>query len=424
MYSDREILYFLQTVGGIGNRSIRHLFSGFRCGMDLFTADEELLGRFLMPAQLNAFLREREKKNPKERMEELRKKEIAYYSIFDWQYPLRLRMIADAPLALFVRGSLPPEEKMTASVIGARYHSFYGNKSAKEYAALLAAQGVGLVSGMAKGIDSIAQMAALENGGKSYAVLGCGVDICYPSESRKLYDRLPSQGGIISEYPPGTEPKAGLFPMRNRIISALGDILLVMEAKEKSGTLITVDMALEQGKEIWALPGRTDDTLSYGCNRLIAQGAGILTGTQDFAKELELMKNKYERRGESMLEQRKKASQKGGNQKTVSSPEVNAGRVDTMKTVDGMKTVDTVKQPVTVKTPDAKEQIIQILSYQPLSVDEIYKIMKESGEHSLTLPGLNELLVDLCVEQKICRTGSGHYVQKPKGSSGPCMTER
>lgn len=399
MYSDREILYFLQTVGGIGNQTIRVLFLCFRSGMELFQAKEDTLKEFLRPRQLSAFLREREKKTPSERMEELQKKEITYCSIFDWQYPLRLRMIADPPLALFVRGSLPPEERMTASVIGARYHSLYGSRNAKEYAALLAEQGVGLVSGMAKGIDGIAQTAALENGGTSYAVLGCGVDVCYPAENRKLYDRLPGQGGIISEYLPGTEPKAGLFPMRNRIISALGDILLVMEAKEKSGSLITVDMALEQGKEVWALPGRTDDALSYGCNRLIAQGAGILTGTEEFAKELELMKNKYKRRNESMLVQRKKTPDKTGAQREGMSAESDGQDVSLFS--------EYASRP-----QDLKEQIVKLLSYKPLSIEEIYGKIAESEESVSSLSGLNELLIDLCLEQKICRIGTGHYVQR------------
>ena len=145
----------------------------------------------------------------------------------------------------------------------------------------MASRGITIISGMARGIDGIAQTAALDAGGRSYAVLGCGVDICYPEENRSLYDRLLQQGGILSEYPPGTPPEARLFPLRNRIISGLADAVLVIEARKKSGTLITVDMALEQGRDVFALPGRVSDSLSDGCNRLIRQGAAPATCPED-----------------------------------------------------------------------------------------------------------------------------------------------
>ena len=132
-----------------------------------------------------------------------------------------------------------------------------------------------MVSGLARGIDGISQEAALDCGGRTYAVLGCGVDVCYPAENGRLFDRIPARGGIVSEYPPGTLPQARLFPPRNRIISGLSDLILVVEAREKSGTLITVDMALEQGREVFAIPGRVTDALSSGCNTLIRQGAGV-----------------------------------------------------------------------------------------------------------------------------------------------------
>lgn len=396
MYSDREILYFLQTIPGFGRRTIRCLWNHFQTGMGLFEAGEEALKTLIKPVQVRAFLREREKQTPTERMKELQKKGIGYYSIFDWQYPKRLRVAADAPLALFVMGKLPPEQKMTASVIGARYHSCYGERSAREYAALLAENGVGVVSGMAKGIDSIAQLSAIENNGTSYAVLGCGVDVCYPKESRRLYDMLPEHGGIISEYVPGTVPQAGLFPQRNRIISALGDILLVMEAKEKSGTLITVDMALEQGKEIWALPGRTDDVLSLGCNRLIEQGAGILTGLTDFAKELEYMKEKYEGEtcGVRMQESRMSVT-----------PRSETGENGTQHS-QGRRSLLGSNQSVIEK------QILSLLSYAPLASEAVYEGLSKDGQAPCSYQELSMLLVDLCVAQKIKQVSGGFYVRK------------
>ena len=204
----------------------------------------------------------------------------------DALYPEKLRQIRNAPKRLYVRGMLPQKEEPCVAIIGARRCSDYGKKMAQIFAAELAEAGIQIISGMALGVDGIAQMAALAAGGRSYAVLGCGTDVCYPNENRKLYERLLLMGGILSEYAQGTPPLAAHFPARNRIISALADLIIVVEAKEKSGTLITVDFALEQGKEVYALPGRTTDELSRGCNRLLSQGAGIALSPQDILTAL------------------------------------------------------------------------------------------------------------------------------------------
>lgn len=396
MYNDREILYFLQTIPGFGSRTIRSLWNHFSSGMELFQAEEEGLKQLLKPSQVRAFLREREKQSPSERMVQLQKKGIHYYCIFDWQYPNRLRVVADTPLALFVMGKLPSEQEMTAAVVGARYHSYYGEKNTREFSALLAQNGIAIISGMAKGIDSIAQLAAIENGGSTYAVLGCGVDVCYPEESRRLYDILPEHGGIISEYLPSTTPKPGLFPLRNRIISALGDILLVMEAKEKSGTLITVDMALEQGKEIWALPGRTEDALSAGCNRLIAQGAGILTGAAEFSAELECMKEKFSKA--------KRGIQMQNNINMTSRKEEGLG----FKKSEITTTKISAEKPFT----SIEQQILELLSYAPLSLDALYERICKTGQVVGSIQELSVLVVDLCMKQKIKQISGGYYAQK------------
>ena len=156
----------------------------------------------------------------------------------------------------------------------------------REFGKGLALAGVQVISGMARGVDGISQKAAIEAGGSSFGILGCGVDICYPEENRDVYNRICVNGGLISEYHPGTEPKPNLFPMRNRIISALADIVLVVEARQKSGTQITVDQALEQGKEVLAVPGRVTDRLSDGCNFLISQGAGVALSVGDVLDRL------------------------------------------------------------------------------------------------------------------------------------------
>lgn len=219
-------------------------------------------------------------------MKEIQMGEIKRCEIGEAGYPARLKNIPDAPKVLYVLGELPEEEALSVAIVGARDCSEYGRFVAEELGRLLGSSGISVVSGMARGIDGISQTAALDGGGKSYGVLGCGVDICYPKENRRLYERLKANGGILSEYAPGTPAAAFHFPPRNRIVSGLADVVVVIEARAKSGTLITVDMALEQGREVYVVPGRVTDRLSDGCNRLLKQGAGILLSPEEFLTEL------------------------------------------------------------------------------------------------------------------------------------------
>ncbi len=219
--------------------------------------------------------------------EKLVKKQIRLITCFDSCYPQKLTDIPDKPYAIYVKGNLPGESAYSVAIVGARSCSRYGEKYAYEFAESLSKAGIQIISGLARGIDGISQRGALMGQGKTFAVLGNGADICYPREHIGLYaDILESGGGILSEFLPGTKPLPYHFPRRNRIISGLSDLVLVMEAKEKSGSLITADMALEQGKDVYALPGPIDSTLSQGCNQLIRQGAGILLSPEMLLEEL------------------------------------------------------------------------------------------------------------------------------------------
>ena len=221
-----------------------------------------------------------------EEYQKLTHKGAWFVSILDEGYPERLRNIPSPPYALFVKGNLPKEDKRSVAIVGARECTPYGEVMARDFAKTLAREGVQIISGMARGVDSAGQSGALEVGGASFGILGCGVDICYPREKIGLYTELQERGGVISEFPLGTNPLPQYFPARNRIISGLADTILVMEAKEKSGSLITADMALEQGKDVYALPGSINSRLSMGCNRLIRQGAGILLSPEELLVEL------------------------------------------------------------------------------------------------------------------------------------------
>ena len=200
---------------------------------------------------------------------------IRYISKEDKEFPEKLLELHDCPKGIYVRGRLPDPKKKSVAIVGARMCSAYGRATASYFARVLAANDVQIISGLALGIDGAAHEGALMAQGKTFAVLAGGCDICYPRSHIGLYERIRMTGGILAEEPCGYPPIARMFPKRNRIISILSDIVLIVEAKEKSGSLITADFAAEQGRDIFAVPGRLEDELSRGCNDLIAQGAGI-----------------------------------------------------------------------------------------------------------------------------------------------------
>lgn len=224
----------------------------------------------------------RKEQDPESFSHRLERIGIQFISQSRTDYPEKLRRIADAPYGLFYRGSLPAPGAKQIAVVGARMCSRYGKEMAQLVARAVAECGGELVSGCAYGIDGIAQMEALDCGGSSYGILGCGADRVYPSGNRVLFERLEKQGGLISEFPPGTGPLRYHFPLRNRLISGLSDVIVVVEAKRKSGSLITADFAADQGRDVYAVPGRVGDELSEGCNELISQGAGIFLSVKQF----------------------------------------------------------------------------------------------------------------------------------------------
>lgn len=243
-------------------------------------------------------------------LESFTKAGIGFVTVDDKEFPGRLRDIPDAPPFLFYKGELPGKDKPSVAMVGSRKCSIYGREMCLKFSESLAEAGIDIISGMAAGVDGFAHRGAIKAGGKTYAVLGCGVDVCYPAMNRDIFDILSGKqdrirtdktesdgenvkscGGIISEYYPGDKALPYNFPQRNRIISGLSDILLVVEAGKKSGTFITVDHALEQGREIFAIPGRIGDTVSDGCNSLIKNGAMMATEPDDIIEEL---KSHYE----------------------------------------------------------------------------------------------------------------------------------
>lgn len=311
--------------------------------------------------------------------EELQKKQIRMITVFHREYPRRLFAMASPPMALYCMGELPKERDCTVAVIGARDCSEYGSYAAFAFGERLGRAGIRVVSGMARGIDGIAQKAALDGGGRTYAVLGCGVDVCYPASQRELYDRICVQGGVISPFVPGTPPKKQLFPYRNSIVAGLSDAVLVIEARQKSGTFITVDMALEQGKDVYAVPGRLTDRLSDGCNLLIRQGCGVVLSPEDLIAELVMLKNR------------------GNGSDRTKDLQKKRRRQEQDKQISGQMSLEL----------SAEDGILGLLDLEPKSADALYESARQKGM-KLTMQELLTELIGLCIEGK-ARQVSGNW---------------
>ena len=221
-------------------------------------------------------------------MEKLDRYGVKVYTCNDPLYPPRLKEIYDYPPLIYARGALLPEDEWSLAVVGTRRATVYGRQVAEEISADLARNNITVVSGLAKGIDSVAHKSALEAGGRTIAVFACGLDTVYPAENADLARRIMQQGALISEYPLGTRPRADNFPRRNRIMSGLSLGVLVIEAGESSGAMITAHLAVEQNREVFAIPGSILSPASGGTNQLIQEGAKLVRSYTDILEELNL----------------------------------------------------------------------------------------------------------------------------------------
>lgn len=318
---------------------------------------------------------------------------FSFITPFEKEYPDKLKNIPDAPAGLYVRGKVPVESEITVAVVGARDCSEYGRYVAEELGTFLGKSGVTVVSGMARGIDGISQWAALEAGGTSIGILGCGVDICYPARNRALFDRLSEQGTFISEYPPGTPPRPMNFPARNRIVSGLADAVVVIEARCRSGTLITVDMALEQGKEVFVVPGRVTDRLSDGCNRLIKQGAAIMLSPEELLEELRELK-------EQSREHIAAAVPAKGNKNHKARYEKDKENQKEQKHQKERKQEEQISD-----LPPELRKVYQALDFYPQSVEQIMEHLSfETSQRQVAVQ-----LIRLCMENKAIQVSPGHF---------------
>lgn len=284
---DRWYEYWFASVVGIPSARKYNLRKSVSCAQELYEETRKFKSK-LSESGWEKLEESKKAKNWQDAYKTIEETGISFVTAMEKDYPKRLKNLPGMPYALFYIGEPCIKESLTVGIVGARRCSAYGENMTLKFAEELALRGITIISGMAYGVDGVAHRGALNVSGKTCAVLGCGVDVCYPKEHKGLYEDLQKHGCIVSEFPPGTPPLSQNFPARNRIISGLSDVLLVMEAKEKSGSLITADAALEQGKDVYALPGNIENELSRGCNRLIDQGAGIILGVEELLEELRI----------------------------------------------------------------------------------------------------------------------------------------
>ncbi len=391
--NDRPYLFWLVSVPWIGQGPIPKILNAFGSAKEAFEAsDEELLKRS-GSKQVNELIKYRKENNIFRKYDEFLSSDMKLSFLWEDDYPERLKNIPDPPIGLFYYGQLPENNKLSVAIIGARQCSPYGVKTALELGEELGRNDVNVISGMAFGIDGVSQKAAIKAGGKSYAVLGCGADICYPESNSDLYEMLMENGGIISTYPPGTPAVSRYFPPRNRIVSGLADAIVVVEARARSGTLITVDMALDQGRDIYAVPGRIGDELSAGCNGLIGHGARVYLSPSIFMSDL---------MDDHMADLEAGFSMQKPN---LVKPAFNSDSDKRHRKYEGKKD----------KEPDIEERLLEIyreLTLFPQSAEEIDMHMKETGKESPGETGICLILMELCLEGYAIQISPGCFCRK------------
>lgn len=282
----------LSLVQHMGSVRIRHLVNQFGTARDVWEASEHQLKNANIPnSAFKSLLKARRVIDLDAEIARVKDLNASLITWADETYPENLRHIADAPTVLYVRGHISPTDMLALSIVGTRRATRYGLDVAHRMAYWLASQNVTIISGMALGVDSSAHQGAIDAGGRTIAVLGSGIDVIYPYENKQLAQQIITHGAVISEFPLGTPPSGKNFPRRNRIITGLSLGLLVAEAPKGSGALISAETALEQGRDVFAIPANIFNKMGAGCNRLIQDGAKLVMRASDILDELNVTYN-------------------------------------------------------------------------------------------------------------------------------------
>jgi len=379
-----KYLYWLDNVLYLGDTAKRKLINTFQTGEAIYRAEEKVLKKILDDKKVDLISNSRKAWDLDKKYEEVLNGGIHMVILGKDSFPSNLQNISDPPFALYYKGRLPEEGLPSVAVIGARQCSEYGRYIAMELGKCLGENNIQVISGMASGIDGISQYSASQAGGRSFGVLGCGVDVCYPRSNWRLYDELVDSGGILSSYPPGTQPLKQFFPPRNRIVSGLADVIVVIEARQKSGTSITVEMALEQGKDIYAVPGRITDRLSDGCNKMLREGAHVFLSPQDFLQELQ------------QLLPGKMTCALGRKRKELLNVEGRC-KVSEDKNDDGLEADEEYKK------------VLEVLDFYPQYVDAIADRLKKEQGFDISPAKLNTLLIQMCLSDIVKQESAGWF---------------
>ncbi|NMB41132.1 MAG: DNA-protecting protein DprA [Firmicutes bacterium] len=319
-------------------------------------------------------VRERGKINIDKEWDNVLKKGYSCVTEKNEDYPLLLKEIYDPPPIIYYCGDIKVANKCCLAIVGSRRHSFYGKEIAYKFASKLSEHGLTVVSGLARGIDTWAHKGVLDAGGKTAAVLGCGLDICYPPENKTIKKKIQDTGVILSEFPPGVQPLPQNFPRRNRIISGLSLGTIVVEAGKKSGALITADFALEHGREVFAVPGSIASPYSKGCHRLLKEGAKLVEKVEDVIEEITLPFTS-------------KPLSLEGNNKTGHIP----------------KGESSYEKQLQLKPEEGT--LLKCIPYEPLSLEEIVSLSK------IPLPLANTLLLELELKGIIKQLPGKYFVR-------------
>ena len=285
---EKEYKVWISLIDNLGIERYKKLIQKFGSKEQLWEAKKEQLQKIEgIGEKISETISSKEiKQDVKRHLKYMEEHNIDIISIEDKEYPELLRSIKNPPINLYIRGNKKILDEPSIAIVGCREATEYGKSVAQDFSYNLSKKGFCIVSGLARGVDSFAHIGAVKAGGKTIGVLGNGLDTIFPKENTKLAEKILNSGGVIvSEFPLGTKPDRKNFPLRNRIISGLCNGVLVVEAKPKSGTLITVDFALDQGRDVFVIPGNIDSVNSLGTNELIKQGAKLVTSKQEIIEE-------------------------------------------------------------------------------------------------------------------------------------------
>jgi len=357
----------LNMISGIGPLRCQKLLKQFGSPEAILKADlRELqhvsgIGEYIARQIVSS----RDKLDIEKEISRIEKQKVSIVTFSDDNYPTNLKSIFDPPIVLYVKGKLLPEDRIAIAMVGTRRPTSYGKMVAEKLSKELAERGVSIVSGLARGIDTCAHRGALSCDGRTIAVLGCGIDICYPPENRALFDQISKCGAVVSEFPMGTPPERMNFPIRNRIISGLGLGAVIVEAGSRSGALITAECALEQGREVFAVPGNIFNLGTKGTHSLIKEGAKLVEKCEDIIEEIRCLS-------------------------------------------DVLPVSPAIKSPKEAKLSPEEEKVYNLLSFEPIHID---LISKESG---LPINRVSPVLMNLEMKGKIRQVAGKMFLRVPE----------